>query len=473
MGRILVADDHDALRRGIARALTEAGHDVEQAANGNAAIERLHASQFDVVLSDLKMGGSDGLDVLRTARSLQPATAVILMTAFGTVQTAVEALKIGAFDYVQKPFEIEEMEVKIEKALELRRLRHEVDYLRHTQNDIYEFSRIIGASGALQRVLDIVRKVSKSNTTVLIRGETGTGKELIAGAVHHNSPRSPRNFVKVNCAALPENLLESELFGHEKGAFTGADRQRVGRFEQADGGSILLDEVGDMSASTQAKILRVLQEQEFERLGGTRTLKVDVRLIAATNRNLANMVADKTFLEDLYYRLNVVTIEVPPLRERKDDIAELARFFIRRSAGELKKKIDGLEPAAARQLERYTWPGNIRELENTIERAVLLTDGPYLQVDDLRLGELSVGGNPLDAVPAVTIPPTGISLGEIERQALVEALRMSNWVQKDAAELLCISPRVMNYKIKTLGIELPRTRHSAGVTASAAEAVAG
>ena len=473
MGRILVADDHDALPRGIARALTEAGHDVEQAANGNAAIERLHASQFDVVLSDLKMGGSDGLDVLRTARSLQPATAVILMTAFGTVQTAVEALKIGAFDYVQKPFEIEEMEVKIEKALELRRLRHEVDYLRHTQNDIYEFSRIIGASGALQRVLDIVRKVSKSNTTVLIRGETGTGKELIAGAVHHNSPRSPRNFVKVNCAALPENLLESELFGHEKGAFTGADRQRVGRFEQADGGSILLDEVGDMSASTQAKILRVLQEQEFERLGGTRTLKVDVRVIAATNRNLANMVADKTFREDLYYRLNVVTIEVPPLRERKDDIAELAQFFIHRSAGELKKKIDGLEPAAARLLERYTWPGNIRELENTIERAVLLTDGPYLQVDDLRLGELSVGGNPRDAVPAVTIPPTGISLGEIERQALVEALRMSNWVQKDAAELLCISPRVMNYKIKTLGIELPRTRRSAGVTASAAEAVAG
>ena len=473
MGRILVADDHDALRRGIARALTEAGHDVEQAANGNAAIERLHASQFDVVLSDLKMGGSDGLDVLRTARSLQPATAVILMTAFGTVQTAVEALKIGAFDYVQKPFEIEEMEVKIEKALELRRLRHEVDYLRHTQNDIYEFSRIIGASGALQRVLDIVRKVSKSNTTVLIRGETGTGKELIAGAVHHNSPRSPRNFVKVNCAALPENLLESELFGHERGAFTGADRQRVGRFEQADGGSILLDEVGDMSASTQAKILRVLQEQEFERLGGTRTLKVDVRVIAATNRNLANMVADKTFREDLYYRLNVVTIEVPPLRERKDDIAELAQFFIQRSAAELKKKIDGLEPAAARLLERYTWPGNIRELENTIERAVLLTDGPYLQVDDLRLGELSVGGNPRDAVPAVTIPPTGISLGEIERQALVEALRMSNWVQKDAAELLCISPRVMNYKIKTLGIELPRTRRSAGVTASAAEAVAG
>src|SRR6187431_3304407 len=235
MGRILVADDHDALRRGLVRGLTEAGHDVEEASNGNAAIERLHDTYFDIVLSDLKMGGSDGMDVLRTTRAMHPTTAVILMTAFGSVNTAVEAMKIGAFDYVQKPFEIEEMEVKIEKALEMRRMRHELDYLRHTQNDIYEFDKIVGSSSALQRVLDIVKKVAKSNTTVLIRGETGTGKELIAGAIHHNSLRTARNFVKVNCAALQENLLESELFGHEKGAFTGADKQRVGRFEQADG----------------------------------------------------------------------------------------------------------------------------------------------------------------------------------------------------------------------------------------------
>lgn len=473
MGRILVADDHDSLRRGIVRALTEAGHEVKEAADGNAAIERLHGNQFDIVLSDLKMGGSDGLDVLRTARSLQPSTAVILMTAFGSVQTAVEALKIGAFDYVQKPFEIEEMEVKIEKALELKRLRHEVDYLRHTQNDIYEFSRIVGASGALQRVLDIVRKVSKSNTTVLIRGETGTGKELIAGAVHHNSQRSTRNFVKVNCAALPESLLESELFGHERGAFTGADRQRVGRFEQADGGSLFLDEVGDMNPNTQAKILRVLQEQEFERLGSTRTLRVDVRVIAATNRNLSNMVAAGLFREDLYYRLNVVTIEVPPLRERKDDIVELAQFFIRRSAGELKKKIDGLGAGAERMLKRYTWPGNIRELENAIERAVLLTDGPHISVDDLRLGELAVGGDTRELSPVVKIPSAGIPLEEIERQAVTEALKMSNWVQKDAAELLSISPRVMNYKIKTLGIDFPRSRRAAAPAVEVAERVAG
>jgi transcriptional regulator with GAF, ATPase, and Fis domain len=350
------------------------------------------------------------------------------------------------------------MEVKIEKALEHRRLRHEIDYLRHTQNDIYDFDRIIGASGALHRVLDVVRKVARSNATILIRGETGTGKELVAGAIHHNSPRAARNFVKVNCAALQENLLESELFGHEKGAFTSADKQRIGRFEQADGGSLFLDEVGDMSPNTQAKILRVLQEHEFERLGGTRTIRVDVRLITATNRNLAQMVANGQFREDLYYRLNVVSIEMPPLRERKEDIPHLAQFFIRKYAAELKKKVEGLTPDAQKLLMRYNFPGNIRELENTIERAALLADGRFIEASDLRLGEAASSSDSGGAAAVVKLPPTGIALEEIERQALVEALRMSNWVQKDAAELLHISPRVMNYKIKVLGIELPRTR---------------
>jgi Nif-specific regulatory protein len=465
MGRILIADDHDALRRGLARGLADAGHEVEEASNGNAAIERLHDGHFDVVLSDLKMGGSDGLDVLRTTRALQPTTAVILMTAFGSISTAVEAMKIGAFDYVQKPFELEEMEVKIDKALEVRRLKHELDYLRGTQQDIYEFDRIVGSSPALQSVLDVVRKVAKSNTTVLIRGETGTGKELIAGAIHHNSLRTSRNFVKVNCAALQENLLESELFGHEKGAFTGADKQRIGRFEQADGGSLFLDEIGDMSPNTQAKILRVLQEHEFERLGGTRTLRVDVRLIAATNRDLSGMVQSGQFREDLYYRLNVVSIEMPPLRERKEDIVPLAHSFIKKFAAELKKKIEGLEPEAQKLLMRYNWPGNIRELENTIERAMLLADGRAIGADDLRIGETAPGHASRDHVSIVKIPPTGIALEEIERQALVEALKMSNWVQKDAAELLAISPRVMNYKIKTLAIEFPRGRRPLAASA--------
>src|SRR6476659_4019875 len=405
MGRILVADDHDAIRRGLVRGLTEAGHEVEEASNGNQAIERLTDNFFDVVLSDLKMGGSDGMDVLRTTRALHPTTAVILMTAFGTVNTAVEAMKIGAFDYVLKPFEIEEMEVKIDKALEVKRLKNEIEYLRDAQQDRYDFDKIVGSSPALQRVLDIVKKVAKSNTTVLIRGETGTGKELIAGAIHHNSLRTSRNFVKVNCAALQENLLESELFGHEKGAFTGADKQRIGRFEQADGGTLFLDEVGDMSANTQAKILRVLQEHEFERLGGTRTLRTDVRVITATNRNLPQMVANGQFREDLYYRLNVVSIEMPPLRERKDDVGQLAMFFLRRFAGELKKRVDGLSPDALKLLMRYNWPGNIRELENSIERAVLMSDGSQVTSTDLRLGELSTSSaSPNDGSPVVKIP---------------------------------------------------------------------
>ncbi len=465
MGRILIADDHDALRRGLLRALTEAGHDVDEAPNGNAAIEKLHESYYDVVLSDLKMGGSDGIEVLKTTKALHPTTAVILMTAFGSVNTAVEAMKVGAFDYVQKPFEIEEMELKIEKALELRRMRHELDYLRHTQQDIYNFEHIIGSSGALQRVLSVVKKVAKSNTTVLIRGETGTGKELIAGAIHHNSLRANRNYVKVNCAALQENLLESELFGHEKGAFTGADKQRIGRFEQSDGGSLFLDEIGDMSPSTQAKILRVLQEHEFERLGGTRTLRVDVRLVAATNRDLAAMVAAGQFREDLYYRLNVVSIEMPPLRERKEDVQALAQFFIKRFSAELKKKIEALDGEALKLLMRYNWPGNIRELENSIERAMLLTEGDHITADDLRLGEVATTQTARDAQTPVKIPPSGIPLEDIERAALVEALKMSNWVQKDAAELLSISPRVMNYKIKTLGIEFPRGRRPQPVEA--------
>jgi Nif-specific regulatory protein len=459
MARILVADDHDALRRGLALALSTAGHDVEEASNGNAALERLHESYFDVVVSDLKMGGSDGLDVLRTTKSLHPTVSVILMTAFGTVNTAVEAMKIGAFDYVQKPFEIEEMEVKIEKALELKRLRHELDYLRNEQQETYDFEKIVGNSEALQRVLSVVKKVAKSNSTVLIHGETGTGKELIAGAIHHNSLRAARNFVKVNCAALQENLLESELFGHEKGAFTGADRQRIGRFEQADGGTLFLDEIGDMSPSTQAKILRVLQEHEFERLGGTRTIRVDVRLIAATNRDLPSMVTAGTFREDLYYRLNVVSIQTPPLRERKEDIHALAMSFLRRFGNELKKRLDGIDPEAQKLLMRYNWPGNIRELENAIERAALLAERSVIAADDLRLGDAAQGTTTGARESAVVrIPPTGIPLEDIERQALTEALKMANWVQKDAADLLSISPRVMNYKIKTLGIELPKRR---------------
>src|SRR4026209_254669 len=407
MGRILVVDDHDSLRKGLVRALANAGHDVEEAPNGTVAIERLQDSQFDVVLTDLRMGGADGMDVLRTTRSIQPSSAVILMTAFGSIHTAVEAMKIGAFDFVQKPFEIEEMELKIDKAIELRHLKYQVEYLRHEQQDIYDFDHIVGASGALQSVLAIVKKVARSNSTVLVRGETGTGKELIAGAIHHNSNRSNRAFVKVNCAALQENLLESELFGHEKGAFPSADKQRIGRFEQADGGTLFLDEVGDMSPSTQAKILRVLQEHEFERLGGTRTVRVDVRIIAATNRDLSAMGAAGHFREDLYYRLNVVSVETPPLRERKEEILPLAMHFIRRFGSELKKRLHRLDNDAQKLLVRHNWPGHIRELENAIERAALLAEAAMITSSDLRLGAFApAGSGSKDSQSVVKIPPT-------------------------------------------------------------------
>jgi two-component system response regulator HydG len=327
--------------------------------------------------------------------------------------------------------------------------------LQYEHTTSWALDGIVGTSAAIARVLEVVRKVAKSQSTVLLCGETGTGKELIAEAVHRNSMRAARTFVKVNCAALQENLLESELFGHEKGAFTGADRQRIGRFEQADGGTLLLDEIGDMSIHTQSKILRVLQEQEFERLGGMRTLRVDIRFIAATHRDLPAMVRAGRFREDLYYRLNVVPIEMPTLRQRREDILPLANSFIRRFATGFNKPLDGLSGEAESLLLRHDWPGNVRELENIIERAVLLTDSRTIGAADLRMAG-RVNGVPA-AADLVRIPPTGIPLESIEREALLEALKMSNWVPRAAADLLSITPRVMHYKIKALGIEYPLT----------------
>ena len=459
MCRVLIADDEDAIRRWLTRCLVKAGHEVEEASNGNAAIAALHTSSFDIVLTDLKMAGSSGLDVLRAARALDPPTAVIVMTSFGSVKTAIEAIKGGAFDFMEKPFRFEEIETRIAKALEGGRRAGGRDGTGGTDEGAFDFDRIIGSSASLGRVLNVVKKVASSNATVLILGETGSGKELVAEAIHRHSPRKSRHLVKVNCAALHESLLESELFGHERGAFTGAQRQRMGRFELADGGTLFLDEIGDMAPGTQAKILRVLQEHEFERLGGTRTLRVDVRLIAATNRNLAAMVQSGDFREDLYYRLNVVSIEMPPLRDRREDIAPLANAFIRRFSDVLNKRIDGLDGDALTLLMRHNWPGNVRQLANAIERAVLLTDSALIRRDHLRLEEASPAiatASEPERASAVKIPLSGIALGDIERDALVEALKMTNWVQKDAAELLSISPRVISYKIKMLKIECPK-----------------
>jgi len=385
VARILVVDDDPQLRKLLRRGLGHPAHEIDDALDGRTAIDALDRKQYEVVLTDLRMAGADGLAVLKKTLTIQPRPALILMSGHGTIEVAVDAIKAGAFDFVQKPFEIEHMRLKIERALEFRRLKNQVDYLNHLQPHIYSFDRIVGASGTLQQALTIVRKVARSSSTILIRGETGTGKELIAAAVHYNSERANQAFVKVNCAALHENLLESELFGHEKGAFTSADRQRVGRFEQADEGTMFLDEIGDMSLTTQAKVLRVLQEHEFERLGSSKTLKVDVRMLAATHRDLGAMIKARTFREDLFYRLNVVSIQIPPLRDRKEDIPALTDAFLRRLAGTLKKPVEGIHPDALALLIAHQWPGNIRELENVLERAVLLADGPVIGVEDLTL----------------------------------------------------------------------------------------
>jgi len=455
MKRILVAEDEQTLREGIVSALQERGWQVSEAADGAQAIAQVEEEVFDMVVTDLKMPEASGLDVLRRCKMLNENTVALVMTAFGTVESAVEAMKAGAYDFVVKPFDLEELEMKIERALEHRRLLAKLQvYDRETV--LPRFENIVGESRQMKEIFRTIEKVARSNATVLVLGETGVGKELVAEAIHRNSSRADRPFVKMNCAALHENLLESELFGHERGAYTGAERQRIGRFELANEGTLFLDEIGNMTPSTQAKVLRVLQEREFERLGGNRTIKVDVRLVAATNRDLEDAISHGEFREDLYYRLNVVNVKVPPLRERKEDIVPLAQHFIQRYSAELQKDVRGMEPGAVRALKRHTWPGNIRELENTVERAVLMCEGTFLGQDDLNL--IPGGRGEEDNVTSMNLrlPPTGIRLEDLEKQAILEALRINNWIQKDAARFLGISSRVMNYKVAKYEIKYPR-----------------
>jgi DNA-binding NtrC family response regulator len=457
MGKILVVEDNDVLRSSVVQALVENGHNVSEVGDGEEATERLQEESYDVVLTDMRMPKKSGLEVLRFAKQVNDLTVAIVMTAFGTIESAVEAMKSGAYDYIQKPFELEELEVKINRALEHRRDTGVLQILRSQAGQALEHNNIVGSSPQIRKIFDIIKKIARSNASILITGETGTGKELIASLAHYNSLRAKQSFVKVNCAALQENLLESELFGHEKGAFTSADRQRIGRFEQANGGTLFLDEIGDMSASTQAKVLRVLQEQEFERLGGMKTIKVDVRIIAATNKNLKDAIANNTFREDLYYRLNTVGIETPALRERKEDVLPLANFFAKKYSDELKKTISGFSPQGVKYLTRHNWPGNIRELQNTIERAVLMAESNLIGVEDLTLNVTKGDPSSIDAL-GIKIPPGGIKLDDLERNTIIEALKMTNWVQKDAAELLGVSRRVLNYKVKIHNINHDRWR---------------
>ncbi len=455
MKRILVVEDEQNLREGIVRAFEERGFKATPADGWPAASAELESQIFDVVLTDFKMPTGSGMDVVKRCAMLNEGTVIIIMTAYGTVESAVEAMKAGAYDYVLKPFDLEELELKVERGIEHKRLLARIQ--AHDRETIVpRFENIVGESPAMKEIFTMIEKVARSNASVLILGETGVGKELVAEALHRNSSRAEEAFVKMNCAALHDNLLESELFGHERGAFTGADRRRIGRFELANGGTLFLDEIGNMSLSTQAKVLRVLQEREFERLGGTATLKVDVRVIAATNTNLEEAMAQGKFRDDLFYRLNVVTVLVPPLRERKEDILPLAKHFVDEAAADLKKDIRGFDPGAVRMLNRHTWPGNIRELKNCLERAVLMSEHTYIRQEDLSpAGQPAGAGGDLGAIQ-LRLPPNGISLDELEKQAILEALRINGWVQKDAAKFLGISSRVMNYKVAKYEITNPR-----------------
>ncbi|MEN6632044.1 MAG: sigma-54 dependent transcriptional regulator [Candidatus Polarisedimenticolia bacterium] len=457
MRKLLVAEDERHLREGIAEAFRDAGHEVSEADDGAAALKAIEEQVFDLVITDYRMPGCDGLELLRRVRLVNDTTAVIMMTAYGTVEGAVQAMKLGAYDYIQKPFQLEELELKAQRALEHRRLLSRLQEFDRREI-VGRFDDIVGESPQMKRVFEMVAKVAPSNATVLILGETGTGKELIAQAIHRHSTRKDGPFVKVNCAALPENLLESELFGHERGAFTGADRQRIGRFELANEGTLFLDEIGTMSPGTQAKVLRVLQEREFERLGGTRTIRADVRVVAATNRDLEKAIAEGEFREDLYYRLNVVTVNLPPLRERKEDVVPLATSFLEKFARDLKKPVRGMAPTAVRALLRHNWPGNIRELENAVERAVLMADGTQLEAKDLTVGGAEQGAaeTPGRLGAIVRLPPDGIDIDELEKMVILEALRLNDWVQKDAARFLRVSSRVMNYKIQKYDITHPK-----------------
>ncbi len=447
--RILVVDDEPAQRELVAGFLQKQGCEVALAGDGHEALARFKAEPFDLVLTDQRMPGLSGLELLAALRRVTPEVAVIVMTAYGTIETAVAAIKAGAADYLPKPLNLDELLHRIRAVRERERLLAENRELRLALSERHRVEGIIGESGRMQEVLSLVHRVAGSDATVLIQGESGTGKELIAKAIHYASPRASGPLVKVNCAALPESLLESELFGHEKGAFTGALASRQGRFELAHGGTLFLDEIGDLPLHLQVKLLRVLQEREFERVGSSRPITADVRLIAATHRDLAAGVKAGQFRDDLYYRLNVVTIVIPPLRERREDIPPLIDHFVRKFAEANRKPIAGMTPAARELLLRYDYPGNVRELENLIERAVVLTRDDVIGPADLPVT--------LQDVTTELAEPARLTAAveALERRLIRKALDESDGVQTRAAETLGISERVLRYKLKKYGLAGP------------------
>ena len=460
MSRILIIDDNETLGSGVALMVERMEHEGVAVLSGPEGLELVRELPFDLVITDYRMEEMDGLEVLKAVKEETPETDVMVMTAYGTIEIAVEAMKMGAIDFIAKPFPHEELRLKIEKVLEYRaarrereRLNEENRYLREEIGGRFNFGEIIGQSELIRSILATVQKVAVTASSVLIYGESGTGKELVARAVHYQSNRRDEAFVKVNCGALPRDLVESELFGHEKGAFTGAVRQKKGRFELAEGGTIFLDEIGDIPLETQIKLLRVLQEKQFERVGGERTLTADVRVVAATNRRLKEMVDEGDFREDLFYRLEVIPLHLPPLRERKEDIPELVKHFLKKKSGEMNIPLKRLTSEAVEGLKNYPWPGNVRELENVVERTIVLADGDEVGFHDLPLsfeessertssGELPEGEVPLNKM-----------LDDMEKKLIVRAMDQANQVKTRAAEILGIKTSALYYKLDKYGLE--------------------
>jgi two-component system NtrC family response regulator len=445
--RILIVDDEESQRQQLAGFLQKQGFAVATAESGSRGLDLCRDKSFEIALIDLKMPGMDGIELLGKLKELNPEIQVIMMTAYGSVETAVEAMRLGAYHYVNKPINLDELKLNISKALESHHLLMENKYLKEELEERYKGLQIIGKSVAIKEVLSTVSRVAKTNSIVLIRGESGTGKELVARAIHGLSDRVEKRFVAVSCAALPETLFESELFGHEKGAFTGAIKSRDGRFEWADGGTLFLDEVGDIPPETQVKLLRVIESQQFERLGGRETIKVNVRIISATNQDLERKIREKSFREDLYYRLNVISIFIPPLRERREDILLLADHFIQKANQKCGKAIKGITPEVKDIILNYDWPGNVRELENVIERGVVLSRTEVMDKGDLPYLGLVTDRTFEDVSPA------SLSLKDMEKTHIVKVLRKTDWNLNKSADILGIHRNTLRLKMKEYGIE--------------------
>ncbi|MFZ5875296.1 MAG: sigma-54-dependent transcriptional regulator [Nitrospirota bacterium] len=454
--RILVVDDDAHAREVLVYALRRHGHDVTERGASVDALQACRESSFDVLFTDLKMPGMDGVTLFRQARGILPKLIGIVVTGHGTIDSAVRALREGLFDYITKPFLVDEVVAALQRALEFRRLIDENTSLKQQLQTKYRYDRFLGHSEAMSRVFSLIERVAETDSTVLILGESGTGKELVARTIHFNGPRAEKPLVPVNCGAIPDALLESELFGHERGAFTGAHATRVGRFESADGGTIFLDEIGDMSQTLQVKLLRVLQERCFERVGGTKTIQVDVRVVAATNRDLEQAVREGRFREDLYYRLNVIPIVIPPLRERSDDIPLLFDHFLETCNARKRKAVTGIAPEAMRRLVNYPWPGNVRELENLVERLVILKGQGTIIMEDLP-EKVVRGDSP--TMPMVVFPPDGVDLNRLvdafEEDLIQRALKAAGGVKNRAAQLLRLNRTTLVEKMKKASRAIP------------------